>query len=289
MRYTRNGECWCGSGKKYKHCHFEFDQKVVDLRLKGCLCPSHELIKNEKEIKAIKESAKINTGVLDAVAEKIGPGMSTAEIDKIVYEYTTAHHAIPAPLNYEGFPKSVCTSINDEVCHGIPDEKRILKEGDIVNVDVSTIYKGYFSDASRMFMIGKVSPEAERLVRVTQEAVEAGLAAIKPWGFLGDMSAAVQQYAEKHGYSVVRMLGGHGVGKAFHEDPFVPHVGTAGTGMVLTPGMIFTIEPMLNEGTHEVYVDKENGWTIYTQDHKLSAQWENMVLITEKGYEILTK
>ena len=126
MRYTRNGECWCGSGKKYKHWHFEFDQKIVDLRLKGCLCPSHELIKNEKEIRAIKESAKINTGVLDAVAEKIGPGMSTAEIDKIVYDYTTAHHAIPAPLNYEGFPKSVCTSINDEVCHGIPDEKLSL-------------------------------------------------------------------------------------------------------------------------------------------------------------------
>ena len=265
------------------------DVKLWALAEKGQIVPDRSLLKTPEQIAEIRKSADLNTAVLDHVAAHIKAGMSTAQIDKLVYDFTTEHGGIPAPLGYEGFPKSVCTSINDEVCHGIPDERRILKEGDIVNVDVSTIYKGYFSDASRMFMIGKVSAEAEKLVRVTQEAVEAGLAAIKPWGYLGDMSAAVQQVAEKNGYSVVRMLGGHGVGKAFHEDPFVPHVGTPGTGMILAPGMIFTIEPMINEGTHEVYVDKENGWTIYTQDHKLSAQWENMVLITEKGYEILTK
>lgn len=289
MKYTRNGECWCGSKKKYKHCHFDYDLKMIDFKMKGCVTPDKSLIKNKQEIELIKQSAKINTLVLDAVAEKIQAGMSTLEIDKIVYDITLSHHAIPAPLNYEGFPKSVCTSINDEVCHGIPDEKRILKEGDIVNVDVSTIYKGYFSDASRMFMIGKVSEEAEKLVRVTLACVEEGLAAIKPWGYLGDISEAVQRHAQLNGYHVVTALGGHGIGKAFHEEPFVAHVGKAGTGMILAPGMMFTIEPMINQGTAEVYVDKENGWTIYTADHQLSAQWEHMVLITEKGYEVLTK
>lgn len=289
MAFKRNSECWCGSKKKYKNCHFEFDQKMIELKMQGKMTPDKKLIKNEKDIQCIRESAKINTLVLDAVAEKIKAGMSTAEIDQIVYDTTIAHHAIPAPLNYEGFPKSVCTSINHEVCHGIPDEKVILKEGDIVNVDVSTIYNGYFSDASRMFMIGEVSENAKRIVETCAKAVEAGLAAIKPWGYLGDVSNAIQTYAEGHGYQIVRALGGHGIGKEFHEDPFVAHYGEQGTGMILAPGMVFTIEPMLNEGTYDVYVDEKNGWTIYTADHKLSAQWENMVLITEEGYEILTK
>jgi len=195
--------------------------------------------------------------------------------------------AIPAPLNYEGFPKSVCTSINDEVCHGIPDPGRILKDGDIINVDVSTILNGYYSDSSRMFMIGDVSPERRRLVEVTKECVEKGLEQVKPWGFLGDIGAAVNEHAKKNGYSVVREIGGHGIGLDFHEDPWVSFVSKRETGMVLVPGLCFTIEPMVNMGRHGIFCDEENGWTIYTRDGKPSAQWEVQVLVTEKGYELI--
>lgn len=289
MIYTKNGECWCGSKKKYKHCHFEFDQKLIEFKMKGYETPRKDMIKNAQEIKKIKESAKINTAVLDAVEAKICEGMTTQEIDDIVAKVTKDHHAICAPLNYEGYPKSVCTSINEVVCHGIPSKDRVLKSGDIVNVDVSTIFRGYFSDASRMFMIGEVSEEARKLVEVTKEALEAGLAAIKPWGFMGDISYAIQTVAERNGFNVVRVFGGHGVGKEFHEDPFVSHVGMPGTGMVLAPGLMFTIEPMINQGTYDVQIDEQDGWTVTTKDGKLSAQWEVMVLITEKGYEILTK
>lgn len=289
MIYSKKGECWCGSKKKYKHCHYDFDQKILDLKMKGHKTPTKDLIRNEKEIKAIKESAKINTAVLDAVAKKICVGMSTQEIDDIVREVTHAHHAKCAPYQYGGYPKSVCTSINEVVCHGIPDEKRFLQNGDIVNVDVSTIYKGYFSDASRMFMIGEVDEKARRLVEVTHKALQAGLDAIHPWGTLGDVGHAIQQVAEANGYNVVRVFGGHGVGKEFHEEPFVAHVGQPNTEMVMAPGMTFTIEPMINEGTYEVEINQEDGWTVTTKDKKLSAQWEVMVLITENGYEILTQ
>lgn len=287
MSFDRNAKCWCGSGKKYKKCHLEFDEKLESYRLKGIEVPSRDLIKSPEDIEGIKKSAAVNNGVLDLVASKIKAGMSTAEIDKLVYDYTVEHGAIPAPLNYEGFPKSVCTSINDEVCHGIPDENIILKEGDIVNVDVSTILDGYYSDASRMFKIGQVSPEAEKLVKVARECMVKGIEAIKPWGFLGDIGAACQEHAHNNGYSIVRLLGGHGVGNEFHEDPFVPHIGKAGTGMLLVPGMVLTVEPMVNEGTYHVYEDADNGWTIYTDDGKLSAQWEHTVLITEDGVEII--
>lgn len=215
--------------------------------------------------------------------------MSTAEIDTLVYDYTVSHGGIPAPLNYDGFPKSVCTSINDEVCHGIPDENIILKDGDIVNVDVSTILDGYYSDASRMFMIGNVSDEARRLVEVSRECMIKGIEAIKPWGFLGDIGAACGEHAHKNGYTIVRALGGHGVGNEFHEDPFVPHIGKAGTGMLLVPGMVLTVEPMVNAGDYDVYEDADNGWTIYTADGSLSSQWEHTVLITDTGVEIIAK
>lgn len=287
MFSDRNAKCWCGSGLKYKKCHLDFDQKLESYRRKGCIVPSRELIKSPADIEGIRKSAAINNGVLDLVASKIKAGMSTADIDKLVYDYTTEHGAIPAPLNFEGFPKSVCTSINNEVCHGIPDENIILKDGDIINVDVSTILDGYYSDASRMFMIGEVSDEAKKLVEVARECMIKGIEAIKPWGFLGDIGAACGEHAHKHGYSIVRDLGGHGVGNEFHEDPFVPHVGKAGTGMLLVPGMVLTVEPMVNEGTYEVFVDAENEWTIYTDDDKLSAQWEHTILITETGVEIL--
>lgn len=289
MFLDRNAKCWCGSGLKYKRCHLEFDEKIESIRLKGHIVPPRDVIKSKEDIEGIKKSAKINDGVLDLVASKIKAGMSTEDIDKLVYDYTVSHGAIPAPLNYEGFPKSVCTSINNEVCHGIPDESIILKDGDIINVDVSTILDGYYSDASRMFMIGEVSEEAKKLVKVAKECMEKGIEAIKPWGFLGDIGAACQEHAEKNGYSVVRALGGHGVGNEFHEEPFVAHVGEKGTGMLLVPGMVLTVEPMINEGEYDVFVDEENEWTIYTIDGKLSAQWEHTVLITETGVEILAQ
>ena len=226
--------------------------------------------------------------MLDAVAAAIHEGMSTEEIDKIVDETTTARGAICAPLNYEGYPKSVCTSVNNEVCHGIPSHRRKLKSGDIVNVDVSTIYNGFYSDASRMFMIGQVSDENRRLVEETKECLNRGIAAAQAWHFVGDIGAAVQSYAESCGYSVVRELGGHGVGIKFHDDPFVSHVGKKNTGMLLVPGMVMTVEPMINMGGARVEMDRYNGWTIYTQDGKSSAQWEHTILITEEGPQILT-
>lgn len=289
MTTNRNDKCWCGSGLKYKKCHMDFDEKYNEMAAKGHIMPPKSLIKNKEQIEAIKESGKINTGVLDEVAKHIKAGMSTADIDKIVYDYTIAHGATPAPLGYGGFPKSVCTSINSEVCHGIPDGNIILKEGDIVNVDVSTIKDGYFSDASRMFKIGKVSEAADKITDVAKECLEAGIKAVKPWGHLGDIGAAVQELAEKNGYSVVRAFGGHGIGLEFHEDPFVAHVGKKGQGMVLVPGMIFTIEPMINEGEYDVYVDDVNEWTVYTADDSLSAQWEHQILVTEDGIEIITR
>lgn len=284
----RNSSCWCGSGKKYKQCHQKFDDIYNELKLKGNFMPDRSLIKNKNDIAGIRKSAEINTGVLDEVASKIQVGMSTAQIDQIVYDYTVSHGAIPAPLNYEGFPKSCCTSINDVVCHGIPDEKTILKDGDIINVDVSTIYHGYYSDASRMFMIGNVSDSARKLVEVTKECMEIGIQAIRPWGHVGDIGAAIAAHAHKHGYRVVRDYGGHGIGKEFHEEPLVAHIGMNHTGMVLAPGMMITVEPMINEGSWKLFIDADDGWTSYTKDGSLSAQWENMILITESGVEILT-
>ncbi len=287
MRLSKNAPCWCGSKKKYKHCHEEWDNTINILKLQGQQVPDHSMIKNEEDLKLIRKAAQINNGALDLVAEKIHPGMSTGDIDQLVYDYTIKHGGIPAPLGYEGFPKSCCTSINDEVCHGIPDDQRILQEGDIVNVDCTTIYRGHYADASRMFCIGKVSDEAKRLVEVTKECMEAGIKAIRPWGHLGDIGAAIQELAHKNGYSVVIDYGGHGVGNDFHEEPFVHHVGIKGHGMILAPGMVFTVEPMINEGVYQLYIDADNGWTSYTEDGKLSAQWENTVLVTDKGVEIL--
>lgn len=267
----------------------EILDRLLELANQGEMIPDVNMLKTPEQIESIKKSAALNTAVLDYVAAHIKAGMSTADIDKLVYDYTTAHGGIPAPLGYEGFPKSVCTSLNNEVCHGIPDENVILEEGDIINVDVSTILDGYYSDASRMFAIGEVSEEAKRLLKVTEECVELGLAAAKPWGHLGDIAHAINSHAQKHGYSVVEEIGGHGIGLEFHEEPFVSYVTPAGTEMVLVPGMIFTIEPMINEGSPEFFIDMDNGWTVYTEDDGLSAQIEYMVLVTETGVEVLTK
>lgn len=283
----RNDPCWCGSGKKYKKCHIDFDEKIEEFEGAGHIVPSHEILKNAEQIEKIKESAKINIAVLDYVAEHIKAGISTAEIDKWVYDITTKMGGVPAPLNFEGFPKSVCTSINNEVCHGIPSEDVIIKDGDIINVDVSTNLNGYFSDSSRMFCIGNVSEENRKLVEETKNAVYEGLKQVKPWSFLGDMGQAVNDYVKSKGYSVVREVGGHGIGLEFHEDPWVSYISKKGTEMLMVPGMIFTIEPMVNAGKPDIFVDEDNGWTIYTEDNSMSAQWEIQVLVTEDGYEII--
>ncbi len=283
----RNEPCWCGSGKKYKKCHEEFDEKISFAKSQGHEVPDKSIIKTPQQIEAIKESCKINIAVLDYVAENIHAGMTTQEIDDLVASKTAELGGIPAPLNYEGYPKSVCTSINEVVCHGIPSDKVILKDGDIVNVDCSTIYNGYFSDSSRMFCIGDVSPEKKKLVDVVKECVEIGLEKVQPWSYLGDMGQAVHEHAVKNGYTVVREIGGHGVGLEFHEDPWVSYVSKAGEEMLLVPGMIFTIEPMVNMGGDKIVVDKEDGWTVTTADKQPSAQWEIMVLVTENGHEVL--
>lgn len=287
LKMGRNDPCWCGSGRKYKKCHSDFDQRLEALRHEGAVVPSRKIIKNQLQIEGIRESGKINIAILDYVGEHIHEGITTEQIDQWVYEQTMRYGAVPAPLNYQGFPKSVCTSVNDQVCHGIPSPDEVLREGDIINVDVSTIYNGYFSDSSRMFCIGEVSPEKKRLVDITKESLSVGLEQVKPWGFLGDMGQAIHDFAVDNGYSVVRQIGGHGVGLEFHEDPWVSYVSEKGTEMVMAPGMVFTIEPMINMGGDEIFVDEENGWTVYTEDGLPSAQWEIQVLITENGYEIL--
>ena len=288
IKIGRNDPCWCKSGKKYKQCHMAMDEKIQRIQEEGHIVPSHSIIKNHDQIAGIRQSAKINIAVLDAVGEQIKAGMTTQQIDDIVYDLTTKMGGIPAPLNYQGFPKSVCTSINDQVCHGIPDDKVVLKDGDIINVDCSTILNGYFSDSSRMFCIGTVSKEKRQLVDVARECVELGLQEVKPWGFLGDMGQAVHDHAYENGYSIVREIGGHGVGLEFHEDPWVGYHSKRGEEMLLVPGMMFTIEPMVNMGKEDIFIDEANGWTAYTEDGKPSAQWEYMVLVTEDGAELIS-
>ena len=293
MKFTnpkldRNEPCWCGSGRKYKQCHMAFDEKIRAAEMQGHEVPERRLLKTPEDIEGIRASAKINIAVLDEVASRIREGMSTEEIDRIVCETTKKMGGIPAPLNYEGFPKSVCTSVNDQVCHGIPSKDVILKDGDIVNVDCSTILDGYFSDSSRMFMIGNVSEEKKRLVEVTKECCDLGLEAVKPWTFLGDMAQVIHEHAEANGYSVVREIGGHGVGLEFHEEPWVGYCSNAGEDMLIVPGMMFTIEPMINMGTAQIFTDKENGWEVYTMDGKPSAQWEYQIYVTEEGVEVIS-
>ena len=268
----------------------ELDKKVMYWEQKGKLVPTRDLIKTPEQIEGIRRSGVVNTGCLDEVARQIHVGMNTQEIDDICMQYCKDHNAIPACLGYEGFPKSVCTSINEVVCHGIPKEEDVLEEGDIVNVDMTTIVDGYYADASRMFVIGKTTPEKERLVRVARECLEAGMEAAKPYCFVGDIGHAVQRHAEKNGYSVVRDLCGHGVGLKFHEEPEVVHYGHRGQGMLIVPGMVFTIEPMINMGTYEVFIDADDPyeWEVITGDELPSAQWEHTFVMTENGVEILT-
>ena len=268
----------------------EFDKKIMHLENQGVLVPTRQLVKTPEQIEGIRRSGVVNTGVLDLIEKEIHEGMSTLEIDKLCREYCEAHGAVPACLNYEGFPMSVCTSINEVVCHGIPKATDILEEGDIINVDFTTILDGYYADASRMFIIGETTPEKKQLVEVTKECLEIGMEAAKPWGFVGEIGKAIEKHAKKYHYGVVSYLCGHGVGLKFHEEPEVCHFAQKHPGMLLVPGMVFTIEPMINMGTWEVFIDADDpyGWEVITEDEKPSAQWEHTLLMTEHGVEILS-
>lgn len=288
MKLGRNDACWCGSNQKYKNCHMQLDERIAEFRLKGARVPNHKMIKNHQQIEGIRKAGEINTMVLDKVSEYVKEGVSTGELDEIIHKYTLELGAIPSCLGYEGYPKSVCTSINEVVCHGIPDPNRILQDGDIINVDCTTTFEGYVGDASRMFCIGNVPDETKKLVQVTKECLELGLNEVKPWGFLGDIGYVINKHARANGFTVVREIGGHGVGLEVHEEPWVNHIGQRGKGMLLVPGMVITIEPMVNQGKPDVYQDDEDGWTIYTEDGKPSAQWEYTILVTEDGHEVLS-
>jgi len=245
------------------------------------------IIKTESEIEKMRIAGRLAAEVLEMIAPYVVPGVTTDQLDKICHDYIVdVQKAIPAPLNYHGFPKSICTSINHQVCHGIPSEKK-LKSGDIVNIDITVIKDGYHGDTSKMFCVGEVSQHARRLVNVTREAMFLGIEQVKPGATLGDIGHAIQKHAEANRYSVVREFCGHGIGKKFHEDPQVLHYGKAGTGEVLEAGMTLTIEPMLNLGKRHVKV-LADGWTAVTKDRSLSAQWEHTILVTADGYEILT-
>ena len=282
--------------KRYKHNWHaipgqpltEMDKIIMMWQNKGKLVPSRQLIKTPQQIEGIRKAGLLNTAVLDEVAKNISAGMSTEDINTIVHEFTIAHGGIPAPLNYEGFPKSVCTSVNEVVCHGIPNEYEILEEGDIVNVDCTTILDGFYADASRMFVIGKTTQIKQKLVDVAKECLEIGINTVKPYCFVGDIGYEIAKHAHKNGFSVVRDLCGHGVGNAFHEEPDIDHYGKRGHGMLLVPGMVFTIEPMVNMGDWRVFVDEEDGWTVVSEDELPSAQWEHTLLLKEDGVEILT-
>ncbi|MBQ4484214.1 MAG: type I methionyl aminopeptidase [Prevotella sp.] len=286
MAFGKKKRWRCRSGEQPT----EFDRKIMYLENKGKLVPTRELIKTPEQIEGIRRAGVVNTGVLDEVAKHIRAGMSTLEIDEICMDYCKRHNATPACLGYEGFPKSVCTSINEVVCHGIPKETDILEEGDIINVDFTTIVDGYFADAARMFIIGKTTPEKEQLVRVARECLDLGIEAAKPWGYVGDIGNAIENHCKRHHYGVVRDLCGHGVGNAFHEEPDVAHYGKKGTGMLLVPGMVFTIEPMINMGTWKVFIDGDDpyGWEVISEDELPSAQWEHTLLMTEDGPEIIS-
>ena len=240
------------------------DKTIMYWENKGKLVPTRDLIKTPEQIEGIRKAGVVNTGVLDEVAKQIHAGMNTLEIDQI--------------------------SINEVVCHGIPKEEDVLEEGDIINVDFTTILDGYYADASRMFIIGKTTPEKEQLVRVAKECLEIGMEAAKPYSFVGDIGHAIEKHCKKYGYGIVRDLAGHGVGLKFHEEPDVNHYGHQGTGMLLVPGMVFTIEPMINMGTWKVFIDADDpyGWEVITEDEEPSAQWEHTLVMTEHGVEILT-
>ncbi|GAA6167518.1 type I methionyl aminopeptidase [Sessilibacter corallicola] len=245
-------------------------------------------IKTPEDIEKMRVAGRMAAEVLEMIGDYVKPGVSTGELDQICHDYIVEEQkAIPACLGYKGFPKSICTSVNHVICHGIPSEKKILKDGDIINIDVTVIYEGYHGDTSKMFCVGKVAPHAERLVQVTQECMYKGIELVKPGARLGDIGHVIQRHAEKNYYSVVREYCGHGIGKQFHEEPQILHYGRPDTGMELVEGMVFTIEPMINAGKPQTKL-KKDGWTVETKDGRLSAQWEHTMAVTANGVEVLT-
>ncbi len=260
--------------------------KVKSLCDKGHELPPDSIIKTKSQIEGVRQACQLTRQILDQLSNIIKAGITTDDINTWVHEETLAHGAVPAPLNYRGFPKSICTSLNEVICHGIPDDT-VLKNGDILNVDVTCILNGFYGDSCRMYEIGQVSHKAKRLVQVTQACLASGIQAVQPYQPLNHIGLAIEKIAHSEGFSVVEMFGGHGIGIDFHEAPFIYHYDTGHPEMIMLPGMIFTIEPMINEGTHKgkILADK---WTAVTKDGKLSAQWEHTVLVTETGYDILT-
>lgn len=283
---NRNSQCWCGSALKYKKCHYNVDQKLLHYHHLGYKLPKPSLILNKTQIEGVRRSGELNTAILDYIADKLEVGMSTAEINRLVHEETLKLGGRPATLGFSGYPKSLCTSVNDEVCHGIPSKDVKLRQGDIINIDVSTVYNGYYSDSARVFPLGRVNEEARKLIDVSKASLELGLSKVVPWTSMRNIGNSISSFVEEHGYSIASGIGGHGIGLKFHEEPFVSYERN-GTDMLLVPGMIFTIEPAVNQGGSEVFEDALNGWTIYTDDGSLSAQWEVTVLVTETGYETL--
>jgi methionyl aminopeptidase len=286
VKIGRNDPCPCGSGQKYKKC----------CMAKGGAEPANTpeayarkygiRVKMPKDIEAIRRAGRLVVATLDLVAPRIRPGITTDDINTWVHEFTVQNGAVPAPLNYRGFPKSVCVSVNEVICHGIPGA-RVLKEGDIVNVDVTSILDGYYGDANKTFFVGEPGPEARKIVSVARECLRRGMGMVKAGNTVGDIGWAIQTYAESQGCSVVREFVGHGVGFDFHEPPQVPHFGQKGAGLELIPGMVFTIEPMINLGRKELRILADD-WTAVTRDGSLSAQFEQTVLVTPDGCESLT-
>jgi len=283
----RNDPCPCGSGLKYKKCCAGKEGAVLPTDLQEVYARKYGIrVKTPKDIEAIRRAGRLVVETLDLVAPRIRPGITTDEINTWVHDFTVKNGAVPAPLNYRGYPKSVCVSVNEVICHGIPGE-RVLKDGDIVNVDVTSILDGYYADANKTYFVGSPGPDARKIVAVARECLRQGVAMVKPGNTVGDIGWAIQTHAESQGCSVVREFVGHGIGVDFHEPPQVPHFGRKGDGLVLIPGMVFTIEPMINLGRKELRI-LEDDWTAVTRDGSLSAQFEQTLLVTADGYESLT-
>ena len=282
----RNDPCPCGSGLKFKRCCIGRETPVLP-DIETLYAKKYQIrLKKEPDVEGIRKAGSLVIETLDLVESVIEPGLVTDDINTLVHDFTLKNHATPAPLNYRGYPKSVCVSINEVICHGIPGD-RALKDGDIVNVDVTSILDGYYADANKTFFVGTPGPDAKKIVTVARESLKQGLSMVKPGNTIGDIGWAIQNYAENKGCSVVREFVGHGVGFEFHEPPQVPHFGRRKEGIELIPGMVFTIEPMINIGNHSLRILKDK-WTAVTKDGSLSAQFEQTIHVTEEGYESLT-
>ncbi len=287
LKIGRNDPCLCGSGRKYKKCCLLKGKQPESQSVEAQYFSKYKIrLKKAEDIEAIRKAGRLVLETLDLAESAIRPGIATGELDTLIHKFTLARGATPAPLNYRGFPKSCCISVNEVICHGIPGE-RILKDGDIVNVDVTSVLDGYFADANKTFFVGTPSADARKIVSVARESLRVGMNAVRPGNTIGDIGWAIQKYAESERCSIVREFVGHGVGFAFHEAPQVPHYGSRGDGVALTPGMVFTIEPMINLGKKDLKVLKDK-WTAVTRDSSLSAQFEQTVLVTETGFESMT-